>query len=544
VIVLAVAAAGGIAIYQQLDIARVAAIRDAQHLAESIAHDITYNPTGSAPPLLANPTQLQAYTESLYQIEGRDIEVIDDHLLILADRDARDVGTPDARGVISRTIADGAPRATVETDPQTQARTREVVVPIKGRGHNLGAIVLEYTPLYQEIMSRTTRTIVILGATILGELLLAIGLGAMVLRAISDRVRADEAITQRSRELAQANDEANRSRREVYLLHQMGELLQSCATLEEAYSVFRAIVGQFFPDDTGAVYVIADSRNIVEAMVTWGPRPPDNGSAVFAPDECWSLRRGRPHYVEGQTAGLVCKHLPTPLPCASLCVPLVAHGEALGVLYLVPGDGTSGTLSEAKQRLADTIAEPLALALANLKLRQTLRNQSIRDPLTGLFNRRYLEETLERELRRAERTRHSVGVIALDIDLFKQFNDTFGHDAGDALLSEVGAAMRRHFRREDILCRYGGEEFTVILPDTTLEDAVQRANQLRELVAGLNVSHRGRSLGSVTLSLGVAVFPEHGTTVDALLHAADQAMYQAKENGRARTEVAQPQAAR
>jgi diguanylate cyclase (GGDEF)-like protein len=183
-------------------------------------------------------------------------------------------------------------------------------------------------------------------------------------------------------------------------------------------------------------------------------------------------------------------------------------------------------------RLAVTVAEQFALALANLRLRETLRGQSIRDPLTGLFNRRYMEETLDRELRRAERERRALSLILLDIDRFKSFNDTFGHEAGDTVLASLGALLRSTLRAGDVACRYGGEEFVLILPAASLADAHRRAEEIRESIRGLRVSLGGRPLEAVRCSMGVAAFPEHGEEGDALLRAADAALYRAKGEGR------------
>ena len=181
-----------------------------------------------------------------------------------------------------------------------------------------------------------------------------------------------------------------------------------------------------------------------------------------------------------------------------------------------------------------TVAEHLSLALANLKLQERLRSQSIRDPLTSLFNRRYMEESLDREMRRAVRGSHPLSIIMLDLDHFKQFNDLFGHEAGDVVLREVGAVLQRSIRGEDIACRYGGEEFTLILPQVSLLDAAQRAELVRESIKRLNIEHRRTPLGPVTVSLGVAVFPDHGPNGEAVLRAADAALYQAKARGRDR----------
>jgi diguanylate cyclase (GGDEF)-like protein len=194
---------------------------------------------------------------------------------------------------------------------------------------------------------------------------------------------------------------------------------------------------------------------------------------------------------------------------------------------------------ESKQRLAAAVAEQIAMALANLNLRETLRHQSIRDSLTGLFNRRYMEETLERELHRGKRKGAPVGIIMLDLDHFKMFNDTFGHLAGDALLRAVGEFLQARVRGEDIVCRHGGEEFAVILPEASLESTRQRAEHLRDGVKILEVQHRGQSLGTITLSAGVAAFPDHGATAEVVLREADAALYRAKADGRDRVVVAQ-----
>jgi diguanylate cyclase (GGDEF)-like protein len=220
---------------------------------------------------------------------------------------------------------------------------------------------------------------------------------------------------------------------------------------------------------------------------------------------------------------------------------LVAQGEALGVLYLssrVIGAVGADSATAAKQRLAEAVAAQLALGLANVRLREILRNQSIRDPLTGLFNRRYMEETLERELRRARRGNRSMGVLMLDLDRFKQLNDTAGHEAGDAFLRELGELLQRSLRREDIPCRHGGEEFVVVLPDASLEDARRRAEQLREGIKLLRTPYKGGIVGPLSASIGVAAYPEHGSTGEALIRTADAALYRAKREGRDRVMVA------
>jgi diguanylate cyclase (GGDEF)-like protein len=227
-----------------------------------------------------------------------------------------------------------------------------------------------------------------------------------------------------------------------------------------------------------------------------------------------------------------------------LCVPMIAQSEAIGVLHVrqpdavMTGETMLAWLSEPRQRLVVAIADHTALALANLRLRETLRNQSIRDPLTGLHNRRYMHEVLERELLRARRAEWSIGVLLLDLDKFKAVNDTYGHDAGDEVLKGVSRLLQSRLRAEDIVCRHGGEEFVVVLPQMPLESTLGRAEEIRQAVKGLSVAYRQHAIGPISTSIGAAAFPEHGSTITSLLEAADGALYRAKAQGGDRVEPA------
>jgi diguanylate cyclase (GGDEF)-like protein len=327
---------------------------------------------------------------------------------------------------------------------------------------------------------------------------------------------------------------------ELDLLNLMGELFQSCLTLEEACSVIGRLAPRLFPTEAGAVFALHPDRNVVEAVATWGVHPVD--SAAFSPEECWALRNGRSHVVEDTASGVLCQHLPSPIPSAYLCTPLVAQPNSLGVLYVSSGRtdvAAPGSLSHDKQKLAEVVAAQLGLGLANVQLREMLRSQSIHDSLTGLFNRRYMEETLEREVHRARRGGRSMGILMVDVDGFKQQNDAFGHDGGDVVLRELAALLQRNLRKEDIACRYGGEEFVLVLPDASLDNAARRADQLRLAVKQMRVVHKALPLGPITVSIGVAAFPEHGRNREALIQAVDAALYQAKRQGRDRVAIAQ-----
>jgi diguanylate cyclase (GGDEF)-like protein len=222
---------------------------------------------------------------------------------------------------------------------------------------------------------------------------------------------------------------------------------------------------------------------------------------------------------------------------------MIAHGETLGMLHLQMSRHNRASSEAAPPEsleiswLARTVAERLALALADMNLRETLRAQSICDPLTGWYNRRYMEETLEREIRRAARNKRPLAVIMLDVDNFKEFNDSFGHEAGDVALQNLCQMLKTHIRSEDVACRYGGDEFVLVLPDTSAELAAQRAEEMRIAVGHAEAQYHGQLLRPMTLSFGIATFPADGRVSKDLLRASDIALFQAKSDGRIRVRL-------
>jgi diguanylate cyclase (GGDEF)-like protein len=356
-----------------------------------------------------------------------------------------------------------------------------------------------------------------------------------VLEDVTERRQMEEELFKANEKLKVWVYEFSRRNRDITLLNEMGDLLQACHTLEEAYAGVGQYIPLMFPDGSGALFVYQENKNALKAVVRWGSSPV--GALEFSADECWALRKGHEHLVKAPDSGLLCGHLAGISAANYFCVPIVTHTEDLGLLVLLKKSQESSMdepLSESKKRLASTAAKQIALSLANLNLRNSLLQQAIHDPLTGLFNRRYMEETLEREILRVRRKKGFLGIIMLDIDHFKRFNDSFGHEAGDTLLQVLGNFLKANIRQEDITCRYGGEEIIMILPETTLEVTRQRAEELRQGVENLQVEYQGQSMGPVTVSLGVAVYPDQGENGEALIRAADTALYRAKQGGRNR----------
>ncbi len=325
-----------------------------------------------------------------------------------------------------------------------------------------------------------------------------------------------------------------RSRRAT-LLAEMGELLQSCATREEVFTAALGFAPKIFPNRRGAISLFNSARNLIEVAGSWNDC--QLPAKAFEADSCWALRTGHPHLVPAGDSTACCTHA-SGVNSTYLCIPILAQGEALGILH-IQATVADSTIGESTMSFKTTFAAQVGLSVANIRLRDALRAQSTKDPLTGLYNRRYLEEMLSREIRRAIRSEQHLGILMIDIDHFKKFNDTYGHEAGDAILRETGSFLVRSIRAEDFVCRYGGEEFVVVLPTADLRAAQARAERLRAKLHDLVVMHQGRSVGSITASFGVAALPEHGMTDKDLLQSADAALYRAKREGRDRVALAQ-----
>ena len=351
---------------------------------------------------------------------------------------------------------------------------------------------------------------------------------------MADRLAAASADQRRSeRELKRVHDEllsssqVLRERGEVIeLLGGMAHRMQAARTEAELAQVIHAFVPRVLPGLPGALYAYNNSRNLLVPISTWGEHEGDGDA--FAPDQCWALRRGQGHFVSEAGGDIVCDHVGDK-DHAYHCEPLLASGEVIGVLHL------DGVLDVESGFRIKVLVENIASAMVNHQLQRDLKEQTIRDPLTGLFNRRYMEEALALEVARSARSGAPLCVVMCDVDHFKRFNDEFGHDAGDLVLQAVAAELGHRFRDGDIVCRYGGEEFTIIAPGTTPEALLQRIETVRQAIAGISLRLRNQPLGSTSMSFGVACWrPGMDREGGAVLQAADAALYRAKREGRNR----------
>ncbi len=348
---------------------------------------------------------------------------------------------------------------------------------------------------------------------------------------------AEKDLLRRNQDLREQKEEAEAISQRIQTLTHMVDLLQTSKSVQETGDVIVQQAEKLFPDDSGVLYLF-NEENVLETITGWGDPLVVDGD--FLNEDCWALRRGDTYEVEDADEKLICSHVSSAPPHGYICMPIKARNEFFGMLHVQWGPPPEDLTPEAetelvgfKKELASTVSHQFSLALANLKLRDLLQAQSIRDQLTGLFNRRHMEASLIRELHRAKRHEKPLGIIMLDVDHFKKFNDTHGHEEGDDLLRRMGELLRGNVRQEDIVCRYGGEEFLIILPDAGLEVAAQRARLLRERVRS-QLLVQGEA---VTISVGVSVFPEHGATAESLVSGADTALYAAKEAGRDRVEI-------
>lgn len=368
--------------------------------------------------------------------------------------------------------------------------------------------------------------------------LISIGIFALLGRGLWQAILNRESLSEQARVANERLEEGMHALRthnaEVSALGEMARVLQAEMSMREALAVTAVFCARLLPGTRGVVHLFRNSADLLEHAADWGE--PVVSTPTMEPKRCWGLRLGRAHRSDDST-GLRCGHLHKHGAAdRHLCIPLMAYGDVLGLLTIASDRGVAADPA-LLATTAQAIAEQVALSLSNAKLRQVLRDQSIKDPLTGLFNRRYMEETLGRELVRAERQKTSLSLIVLDIDHFKHINDTHGHPAGDSILRKTGHFLGGSVRESDVACRYGGEEFILILPDCPKEAALAKARELCERTRVLTFPEAGGGV-EITASFGVSSFPADGIEPQGLIQAADAALYVAKRSGRNRVAAA------
>ncbi|AFO90663.1 sensor domain-containing diguanylate cyclase [Phaeobacter inhibens] len=405
--------------------------------------------------------------------------------------------------------------------------TREVArvyMPLIHNGHFDGAIdfYTDITDLRNTFINRVQLSLLVLTSIALLAMTIAV---YVVFK--TNRFRMNQ-LRQRNETEREILDEQLRLAREVQLLGELNEWLQSSRSLDELFDMVARFMTHILPTAEGSVYVYSNSRDVLDGCASW------NGGSHkdhIHPEECWGLRRGRTYEFGSSEIDFVCEHAEPHDGRAYYCFPILAHGETVGLMHLrALSDATEEFISSKK--LAQMCAEQISMAIANVRMRDQLHDQSVRDPLTGLFNRRHMTETLRKSIGNSQNSGTPLSIIAVDVDHFKKFNDNHGHDAGDMVLRAVGSVLEQACDGDEVACRPGGEEFTLILPGASQEDVMTKAELLRQAVEAIVVRYGEKALPGISISLGVAHYPRHGTMPQDLLRASDEALYEAKAKGR------------
>ena len=323
---------------------------------------------------------------------------------------------------------------------------------------------------------------------------------------------------------------------QYHLVNEMGGFLQGCLTVKDVHAVVGQYAYKLFAQQPGCLYAMNSMKNLLEAAVTWGEN--EKGEILFKPEDCWALRLHHVHAVTGKVNRLDCLHFKPGggenEPAAYLCAPLVSQGEVLGVLHQRLDENEP---VESLEQLALSLTGRISLALTNLKLKESLTLQSIRDLQTNLFSRCYMEETLERELLRATRHRQPLGIIMIDIDQFTGITEQLGFEAGDFVVREMGAYLQSNVRGEDVACRFGAQSFVILFPEVSLGGTRKRAEQICENARSLKIHYQKKLVHPFSISIGVASFPVHGTHAVELLRAVERGLQLAIKAGRDTVEV-------
>jgi len=353
-----------------------------------------------------------------------------------------------------------------------------------------------------------------------------------IIRNVTKRIMEEVALKEAKQQLEIAFSELKQNNRDISLINEMANLIETGSTMKESFEIIANYCDKLLPFAGGVLYLMNSSRHYLDAVTDWNT--PKKYEKIFYPEQCWALRQGKIFHYSISEKSILCKHVEANSTASYYCVPLLTQGEIIGLLYLeikselVPADQN---IYES-ELLIQNLSSQLALSIANSKLREKLKHLSIRDPLTGLYNRAYLSESLDRDLYRAKRKNIPLAVVMMDLDNFKEINDKFGHEAGDLVLQELGKLFADKIRKSDIVCRYGGDEFIVILHDVSQSEAYEKVEKLKEAINNIRINFAGQKLESITASFGMSNYPEHDDQSSRLLALADKALYHSKKGGR------------
>ncbi len=406
-----------------------------------------------------------------------------------------------------------------------------VFTPVIQNGVTLGAIEF-YTDITQTRETFITRTRYMLAALAFIALALMTTIAFLIVKSSSRSMKLMHAQATKERDLL---DQQLQMAREVQLLGELNEWLQSSRSLEELFDMVSRFMSHILPACEGSIYVYSNSRDVLDGHASW------NGGSHkdhIHPDACWGLRRGRTYSFGESEVYFHCEHIELVDERPYFCFPILAHGETVGLMTLRAVAGVSAEEFVAGRKLSQMCAEQISMAIANVRMRDQLHDQSVRDPLTGLYNRRHLTECLRKMIGHSNSDGTPFSLVSIDVDHFKKFNDNHGHDAGDMVLRAVGTAMSQQCDGDETACRPGGEEFMMLLPDVPKEKVFDRAEKLRKTIEEVTVRYGEKALPRITISVGVSHYPDHGTMPQDLMRAADEALYEAKAKGRNQTVIA------
>lgn len=331
-------------------------------------------------------------------------------------------------------------------------------------------------------------------------------------------------------------------REELAALNRFSEAVTQCTSEQEIYEhILYSLRERFHPRQV-IIFKLNAEENFLEATATLVPLPEElrEWPIIPEPHNCKAVRMGRRFRVNDVSAEPLCpSHFVLPTEGSYYCGPLIAGGVIIGSVRV---EGVKGLWTPERESLLESYLSGGATALSNLRLLESTKEQANVDELTGLYNRRFVEEYARKMIAMARRKDQPLGVIMMDLDHFKEYNDVYGHETGDRILRHFARTASRAIREANLAARYGGEEFVVFLPETGSQSCLLVAERIRHAVERMVVpSGTEKPLPQVTVSLGIAIYPEHGQGLEEVLQAADRALYESKRAGRNRSTLYVPQ---